>query len=129
MRRIRKSPQYLLVISQGKTTVSTILRKTLTTSAQKNAKVLARKIPQLHPAVLGRAGQPVDELERCRRAGTRGRGGRPGRPQHRPQGKGHLGELGRPHGLQQAAGQVVPRLVGCGVLPLDPRAPPEDELF
>ena len=41
VRRLRKSPQYLLVISQWKITVSTILRKTPQTNVQKHVKIAA----------------------------------------------------------------------------------------
>ena len=45
IRRLRKSPRYLLVIAQGEMTVSANLRKTSLRIAQKNNKILARKIP------------------------------------------------------------------------------------
>ena len=48
IRRLRKSPQYLLVILQGKMAVSTNLRKTLIIIAQNNITSLAREMRYLN---------------------------------------------------------------------------------
>ena len=45
IRRLRKSPRYLLDILPGKVTVSAHLRKTSTNIAQTNVKLLAPEIP------------------------------------------------------------------------------------